>query len=375
MEGSVARDDERMTRFDALAWAAASSDKPSLPTLQRLVALASPKQGQHVQIAVETIIVDHADPFEVVRPRSTAVVVRRVGLVSLMRVADELGPFVLSVWPTAYDGVFHLVGSVPTTDPRWRKTERWVGKAGPAVTPCFLNHADFADVGTALSEFGHVEVSRLTARKRRDSSSLTRGWPARAGGRPRPTHDEAIADAAAEGASVRTLTLSVPDVLSLHVRRLAGATYYSGDFAAFEDVVLGRLARAAAARRQLLSDRERRIDSPPLAPISVRLSSPLLVDAEATGEVLSELEHQRDTAVAVLHRNPYLHVVVTDYQDGSNFDVFVTTADTIDIYPGFRASLGALGRLTQRLSDRFEALEITEAPPPEPVSLDELLAD
>jgi len=203
---------------------------------------------------------------------------------------------------------------------------------------------------------------------------VSRGWKARTGSL-RPSHHDAIHEAEREGASVRTLSLHVGNALNLHIRRLAGATYYSGDFALFERVVLGRLATAAARRRALLSGRERRVGSPPAAPISVRLSSPILVDAEATGEVLAELERQRDTAVAVMHRNPYLHVVVTDYTDGSNFDVFVTSPDSIEVYPGFRASLGALTRLTQGLGERFEALEIAEEASLEPSSLADLAAN
>lgn len=360
-----------MTRFDALLWqqAQASGEVGSL-----VDAVKRAEGKPRDQIAVETVIVDQDNPFEVIRPRSDPFEVRHAGLVSLMLIGDDDGPFVLGAWPTAYDGVFHLVGSVPTTDPRWRKVERWVAAAAPAVVPCFLNHEDFADIGTALSEFGEVEVSRLTARKRSDQSSLSRGWKARVGSL-RPSHHEAIADAESEGASVRTLTLQIDDALSLHLRRLAGATYYSGDFALFDRSVLGRLATAASRRRVLLSGRERHIDAPLHEPISIRLPGPIFVDAQATGEVLAELEQQRGLAVAVLHRNPYLHVVVTDYADGSNFDVFVTSPHAIDVYPGFRASLGALTRLTQRLGERFEAVEIGEGHPPEPVSLDDLVSN
>ena len=235
--------------------------------------------------------------------------------------------------------MWHLVGSAPTTDPRWRKVERWVANASPLVVPVLLNHDDFADIGTALSEHGEVEVSRMTARRRADLSSVSRGWKARSGSL-RPTHHEVIADAEAEGASVRTLSLHVEDVLSLHLRRLAGATYYTGDFSLFDRLVLGRLATAASRRRDLLSGRARQVDEPPRRPITIRLPGPVLVDAEATGDVLAVLERQRDVAVAVLHRNPYLHVVVTDYSDGSNFDVFVTDPCAIEVHPGF----GRLGR-------------------------------
>jgi hypothetical protein len=355
-----------MTSFDTHLWSVSESPDP-VGSLREAIAAAPGEQ-----VTVETIISDEVSPLELVRPKKGDCTLRQVGPVGLMHVEDEHGPFVLGCWPTAHEGVFHLVGSAPTTDPRWRKVERWVGNAAPQVVPVFLNHDDFEDVGTALSEHGEVEVSRMTARKRADQSSLSRGWPARSGSL-RPTHHEAIADAEAEGASVRTLSLHVTDALSMHLRRLAGATFYNGDFDLFDRLVLGRLATAASRRRALLSGRERRVDEAPRRPISIRLPVPLLVDAEATGEVLAELESQRNVAVAVLHRNPYLHVVVTDYSDGSNFDLFVTDPSTIDIHPGFRASLGSLTLLTQQLGERFEAVEIAEAAPAAPVSLDDLL--
>ena len=364
-----------MSRLDRVLWDMSSaSDGPgSLADLLRTY-----DGVPHEPLTVETLIADGAPPLEAMSEGMTRTEAQSVGLVSLLRVHDERGAFVLSAWPTAYESVFHLVGSVPSTDPRWRKVERWIRHALPKLVPCFLDHDDFADIGTALSEFGEVEVSRLTARRRSDTSSLTRGWKARAG-TLRPNHHEAIADSEADGASVRTLTLQVSSehqaVLSLHLRRLAGATFYNGDFPLFERVVLGRLATAAARRAQLLSGRERRVEEPLPKPISIRLPSPVLIDTEATGEVVAELERATGLSVAVLHRNPYLHVVVTDYADGSNFDVLVTSADAIDVYPGFRASMGSYTRLTQGLGERFEALEIVEAGALGPVSLDDLVTN
>jgi len=358
-----------MTRFDSYLWDVAES-KGTLGSLREAVAAAAGRPTE--QITVETIICDDADPLVLIGPKGETPDVRFAGRVALVRVDDERGPFVLGCWPTAYDGVFHLVGSAPTTDPRWRRVERWVANAAPAAVPVLLNHDDFADIGSALSEFGEVEVSRLTARRRSDQSSLSRGWKARSGSL-RPDQHQAIAETEDERASVRTLTLHVGDALDVHLRRLAGATFYNGDFDIFDRLVLGRLATAASRRRALLSGRERHPGETPRLPISIRLPGPVLIDADATGELLNELERQRGIAVAVLHRNPYLHVVVTDYSDGSNFDVFVTSSDVIEVHPGFRASFGSLTLLTQQLGERFEALEIAEAEPAEPVSLDDLL--
>lgn len=83
----------------------------------------------------------------------------------------------------------------------------------------------------------------MTARDRFDQSSLTRGWPSRKG-TIRPSPEDVIAFVDDSGASVRTMTLHITDTLALHLRRGAGAPFYSGDFALFDDLVLGRLVRS-----------------------------------------------------------------------------------------------------------------------------------
>lgn len=359
--GDLAQSVAEMNRLDTLLWelSATADDLGPLTDLVR-----KSDAVPHQPVTVETLIADGAAPLNVLGERLSNVEMRTVGLVSLVRVNDERGAFVLACWPTQHDDVFHLISSVPSTDPRWQKVERWVGNASPCLVPCFLDHEDFSDIGTALFEHGNVEVSRLTARRRKDLSSLTRGWQQQSG-TLRPNHLQAISDTEDDGASVRTLTLHVSyggqPVVNLHLRRLAGATFYNGDFELFDTVVLRRLAVGAARRADLLTGRERKIAEPLPAPIAIKLPGPILADADATGDVIALLEEGTALAVAVLHRNPYLHVVVTDNTDGSNFDVVVTEEDAIEVYPGFRASMGALSRLTQMLGERFEAWSISDA--------------
>jgi phosphoribosylcarboxyaminoimidazole (NCAIR) mutase len=93
-----------------------------------------------------------------------------------------------------------------------------------------------------------------------------------------------------------------------------------------------------------------------------------------TAAILELVQGMADVSMAVFHRNPYLHFTVTDESDGSNFDVMVTRADAIDIFPGYRASATALARVAQRLGERFGALTIGDALPIERVSLDDLVA-
>ncbi|GAA3658974.1 hypothetical protein GCM10022237_18680 [Nocardioides ginsengisoli] len=358
-------------RLDTLLWEQAASG--DIAPLADVVAAVQGKPAEHV--VVETIIAEDANPLDVIHPKSEAdYEVRTVGGVSVMRVDDEKGPFVLSAWPTTFGGVFHLIGSIPATDSRWDKVDRWINNAAPHAVRCFLDHNDFTAIGTALSEHDQVEVQRVTGRVHADRSSWSRGFPALVG-TLRPDHHSVVEEAESIGASLRTLHLHVGDVMDVLLRRIAGATFYRGDFEVFQARVLARLAVAAHRRRELMSNRQRVVNEPPKRPIEVRLPEPLLIDANATGEVLRSLAEERDITFSVFHRNPYLHVAVTDNADGSNYDLFVTSPDAIEIHPGFRASLGSFTRIAQSLSLHFEATGLRETPEPQPVSLYDLISD
>jgi hypothetical protein len=62
--------------------------------------------------------------------------------------------------------------------------------------------------------------------------------------------------------------------------------------------------------------------------------------------------------VAVSHRNPYLHFIVTDYLDGSNYDVFVTDDDQLVLLPGYNASAGSLARVTDAMGESLGMVEL-----------------
>jgi hypothetical protein len=161
----------------------------------------------------------------------------------------------------------------------------------------------------------------------------------------------------------------------VQLRREAGATLYSGDFDLFADVVLTNMARAAFERRELLLDRERKLNVPVPQPIAVRTRGETFSRPEAVLDLLDVLERQRGTGVAVFHRNPYLHAAVTDYADGSSFDVFINDADELVVVPGYRATVGSLARLTDFIGERFSAVEISEAERVRPPTTKDLLGD
>jgi hypothetical protein len=355
--------------FDDALWEAAESGHAP-PSLRELVETTF--RGERDQLTVATVIAAADEPGErLARAGGTAVsAFAWAGPIAVLRLGGGDGGYTVSAWPTGEVGVHHLIGTAPVTDERWRRVERWLSNSAPQVVPFVLNQADFEGIGAALAEHGRVEVSRLTARVLSDGSSYTRGW-AESRRSPRPTYTQALGEVE-EFASVRTLTVHVGDLLSLHLRRQAGATFYGGSFRLFEEVVLSALLAAASRRRSLLTGRARRAHERVERAIAVEMPAGIFGDPEAVSSLLEALSEQRGVGIAVLHRNPYLHVAVTDYLDGSNFDAFVTFDDRVVIYPGYRASVGALTRLTEHLAERFAAREVADVAASTPPTRDEL---
>ncbi len=357
--------------FDRILWAAAEEGNAP-PALRDLVSLAFGGERED-QLTVATVIADVDEPGERLAQAGAGVLagIARAGPITVLRVGEGDDGYVVAIWPTTEDGVHHLLATVPVTDERWRRVERWVGSSAPLIVPFTLNEADFAGVGASLAEHGRVEVSRLTARVLGDGSSYTRGWPEGRRTR-RPTYAQALGEVESF-AFVRTLTVHVGEALSLHLRRQAGATYYGGSFGMFEDVVLNALVAAAARRKALLNGRERRLGVRQERAIAIQMTAGIFAEAESISELLGTISEQRGVGIAVLHRNPYLHIAVTDYLDGSNFDAFVTTDDQVTIYPGYRATVGALTRVTEHIAERFAAREVHDVEASTPPTRDELL--
>ena len=355
--------------FDSALWSAAQRAQAP-ESLHDLVQATFRRERD--QLTVETVIADGFEPGERLALAGAGAVsgCAWAGPIAVLRIGEGEDAYTVGVWPTTEPGIYHLVGTVPVTDERWRRVERWLANSAPRVVPFVLNQADFDGIGAALTEHGRVEVSRLTARVLTDGSSYTRGW---AEGRrsPRPTYTQALGEVD-DFASVRTLTVHVGDMLSLHLRRQAGATFYGGSFRMFEEVVLSALVGAASRRRSLLTGRQREVHTRQEHAIAVQMPTGIFSNPESVSALLEALSEQRGVGIAVLHRNPYLHVAVTDYLDGSNFDAFVTFDDRVIIYPGYRASVGALTRLTEHLAERFAAREVADVAASTPPTRDEL---
>lgn len=161
--------------FDSALWSAAQRAQAP-ESLHDLVEATFRRERD--QLTVETVIADRVEPGERLALAGAGAVsgCAWAGPIAVLRIGEGEDAYTVGVWPTTESGIYHLVGTVPVTDERWRRVERWLANSAPRVVPFVLNQADFDGIGAALTEHGRVEVSRLTARVLTDGSSYTRGW-------------------------------------------------------------------------------------------------------------------------------------------------------------------------------------------------------
>lgn len=343
-------------------------DALELPSLAR----AAVQDGiDFPQISVTTAIAeDGVDPLAVLAEGGIGIEDRRAskwGGLLRARLKQRRYTVVVHSVGAAGSGVVHLLGSVPFTERPWERVDRsWLRAAHPRLAGVILNRADFESIGDCLGQLGEVHVTRMTARVLRDGSSYSRGWP-----EVQPAHREALSEA--DGMIVNTLRLSA-GTSRIHLRRSAGATFYEGSWQAFVAIVLGSLADAAAERRRMLSGRDR----DPVEPVSETLVMDLQPDvaaAPSTRErILGSINDLRGARTAVLHANPYLHVVATDHLDGSSFDILITDDHQLTIIPGVRASTGSLARITDAVGFALGMDELRLESVPDEIPASEVLA-
>ena len=117
---------------------------------------------------------------------------------------------------------------------------------------------------------------------------------------------------------------------------------------AAEALLVQHVRRLGVSRDAALQDR----------PVVFRFVRDALVSRERNEELIRTLAGSGNVSVCAFHVNPYLHVGVVDYADGSNMDLFADDAATLTVIPGKRCSIAAISRVLSSVYACFAPGEI-----------------
>ncbi|MFA4889974.1 MAG: hypothetical protein WC628_10475 [Candidatus Omnitrophota bacterium] len=130
--------------------------------------------------------------------------------------------------------------------------------------------------------------------------------------------------------------------------------YYSGRINRFLDYILPTIAKIVERKINIFKDKERNYENAEATPLCINFSQDVIGCKYDNIRLIKALEKVSGGAVAVYHKNPYLHMSFLDFIDGSNFDIFITDSNKITIIPNYKCSMYSLMRVTDQIFKGFD---------------------
>jgi hypothetical protein len=90
-----------------------------------------------------------------------------------------------------------------------------------------------------------------------------------------------------------------------------------------------------------------------IRPVFIEYSNNIFENVEQNKRLIKSLSEFPKSSYSVYHGNPYLHMSMVDYCDGSSYDIWVVSSNRLIIIPQLRATFNSLSRLCEHILKRF----------------------
>lgn len=93
-------------------------------------------------------------------------------------------------------------------------------------------------------------------------------------------------------------------------------------------------------------------------PLEINFGQEIFEDKSNHGQFIQMLSSLDDLSVSVMHGNPYIHLSIVDYIDGSTCDIWVVDSKQLLIVPQLHSSIISLKRIVNHIFDNYAEGEI-----------------
>jgi hypothetical protein len=149
-------------------------------------------------------------------------------------------------------------------------------------------------------------------------------------------------------------------ILEFSLSNVGHVAFRRGSLTFLTDRLLLDVAKVGVSRHVMFSNRERSRHE--LRPLSLIFDAEVVGERAQNNEFVRALTSVEKSAVAVFHANPYIHLIFTDFRDGSSFHIYSTSRSAITIVPSFKASIAALMSLYRGISEKFADCVLSDSP-------------
>lgn len=146
---------------------------------------------------------------------------------------------------------------------------------------------------------------------------------------------------------------------------ISRACFFSSrkDFVPLIKTIIPNAIKLVSVRNEYLKISAESAAEPKPEPIVIKFDENIFSDSKKNQQYIDALVELESCSLSEYHTNPYIHVSMLDYLDGSSYDIWALAADRLVIIPQFSASTAALGRLVNHIFERIHEGEIKKYEP------------
>jgi len=104
----------------------------------------------------------------------------------------------------------------------------------------------------------------------------------------------------------------------------------------------------------MFSKRSRReLPNQIVRPLSIDFGSGQFENVEENKKFIQCMKLLKSSSISVIHGNPYVHLSIIDYYDGSTFDLWITDSQKVYIVPQMKGTMNAIKRIINHIFDTY----------------------
>lgn len=139
--------------------------------------------------------------------------------------------------------------------------------------------------------------------------------------------------------------------------------WVKGDFLTFRKNILDQMIQVVNSRFGYFSKRSESAKDRTPEPLVVQFKTPVFRDEGWNENFLDVMEELKNVSITQYHQNPYIHISLVDYQDGSSYGIWIVSETEVYIIPQIRASVASMNRIVNHINERISEGEIVKYEP------------
>ncbi len=125
------------------------------------------------------------------------------------------------------------------------------------------------------------------------------------------------------------------------------------DFTPLIKTIIPLAVNLAAVRNEYLKISVETASKAKPEPVVIKFEDDIFNDISKNQQYVDALVELESCSISEYHTNPYIHVSMIDYLDGSSYDIWVLASDRLVIIPQFSASMASFSRLVNHIFERI----------------------